>query len=249
MEDRASILLVNDGGHFDHFGCRFVSDVLHGAFSPVLSIPIGTKPTPSDFVGIDFVIVNGEGTLHHGRGAYLCQKYPVPAVLINTVWQDNPKVDLSHFAYVSCRESLSAEAMRNCGISPDVVPDVMFVHDVDPGSGGGLVVSDSVTIGENGVRPTMANLEKFLSADRIVAGRFHVACLAMMTGKPFSCYPSNTHKTKGMMKDAGHGFYETRREALKWAHRPTGYSYLAQSMVPKMLDKVLALSVVAKQET
>ena len=242
MEDRASILLVNDGGHFDHFGCRFVSDVLHRSFRPVLSIPIGTKPTPSDFVGIDFVIVNGEGTLHHGRGAHLYQKYPVPAVLINTVWQKNPDVDLSHFCYLSARESLSAKEM-----GADVVPDLMFACDIESGSGGGLVVSDSVT-GVDGVQPRMANLEKFISADVIVAGRFHVACLAIITGKPYSCYPSNSHKTEGMMKDANHAFCKTRREAMKCQSKSAGYGFWAKWRVEKMLAEVLALSAGAKRE-
>jgi exopolysaccharide biosynthesis predicted pyruvyltransferase EpsI len=110
-----------------------------------------------------------------------------------------------------------------------------------------LIVSDSVT-GERGVKPCMANLDKFLNADRIVAGRFHAACLAIMTGKPYSVYPSNTHKIKGMMKDANHPYCRTKDEALKCQSNSPGYLRWAKVRVPKMLAEVLALSVAAKLE-
>jgi hypothetical protein len=160
-------------------------------------------PSKDDVNGIDFVVVNAEGSTHHGHHKHLYRDWKRPAVMINGVWQANRPVDLSRFLYVSVRESFSAKDMRDCGIKPDVVPDVMLSHEMAIDGGGGLVVSDSVVSNKHGIPVTRANLSAFLHADRLVCGRFHAACLALNTGKPFSCYPSNTHKTAGMMEDAG----------------------------------------------
>lgn len=200
------VLLVGAGGgrdRHDHFGCGLVAAFLRETFKPVRSIPVGDPPDKGDVDGIDFVIVNAEGSTHHDRNSHLYRNWKRPAVMINGVWQDNRPVDLIHFLYVSVRESFSAKAMTGCNVKPEVVPDVMLMTRFGIEGGGGTVVSDSVVSGRHGIPLKREHLPTFLRADRLVCGRFHAACLALVTGKPFSCYPSNTHKTAGMMADAG----------------------------------------------
>lgn len=205
-----NILLLNDGRNQNHFGTHFVMDVMAAAFKPARTVVQGAKPSPSDFEGMDFVVVNAEGSTHRNRKSYLYKNYGLPSVMINAVWQDNDPVDLGHFSYISTRERMSAQAMKDCGVEANVVPDVMLLKELTYGSGGGQVVSDSVK-GRFGTRPKREYLKQFLDADQLVCGRFHVACLALVTNKPFSAYPSNTWKTEGMMKDAGLSeFYSAR---------------------------------------
>lgn len=208
------VLLVG-ANRANHFGCQLVADILVKAFNPTREIPAWDKAVAKHTKDIDFVVVNAEGSTHHDRNKHLYRDFHRPAVLINAVWQCNSVVDLSHFLYVSTRESLSAQAMSECGVEPQVVPDVMLSQEFEIGSGGGLIVSDTVSNRMAGVPVTQANLSTFLCADKIVCGRFHAACLAIATGKPFSCYPSNTWKTEGMMRDAGlRNYYKTKNEAV-----------------------------------
>jgi hypothetical protein len=48
-------------------------------------------------------------------------------------------------------------------------------------------------------------LDQTLEAEIIVTGRFHGACLAIAAGRPFVAVASNTHKTEGLLEDAGIG--------------------------------------------
>ncbi len=48
------------------------------------------------------------------------------------------------------------------------------------------------------------DLFKRISSKRlIVTGRFHMVCMAMLARTPFVALPGNTHKTEGMLADAG----------------------------------------------
>lgn len=199
-----NVLILNDGRNQDHFGPHFVMEALIEAFRPIRTVPVGSPPKPSDLKDIDFIVVNAEGSTHHGAAPWLYQDYGIPSVMINAVWQKNPPgIDLSHFKYIAAREHRSAEAIRELGVECAVVPDLMLSRDIEGGEGNGLVISNSVVDRAAGYSPERSNLARFQSADRIAAGRFHVACLAIMTGKPFACYPSNTWKIEGMLEDAG----------------------------------------------
>lgn len=103
----------------------------------------------------DIVIVNGEGTFHHDRGAALklaqsavfCHNRNIPCFLINSVYQANdPEMAhvVQHFAHVFVRESLSQAELRAVGIESDVVPDVTFSHaDLPQSERSGVLVTDS----------------------------------------------------------------------------------------------------------
>jgi polysaccharide pyruvyl transferase WcaK-like protein len=87
--------------------------------------------------GVDLVLVNGEGTIHHNRpaGRLLLELGPyahssgVPVALINTGWQANdPQLVslLGAFDLVTARDERSAERMRAAGANVRVVPDLSF---------------------------------------------------------------------------------------------------------------------------
>lgn len=46
-------------------------------------------------------------------------------------------------------------------------------------------------------------LKRVSSKSLIVTGRFHMVCMAMLARTPFVALPGNTHKTEGMLADAG----------------------------------------------
>lgn len=85
----------------------------------------------------DMLVVNGEGSMHHGGGGFRSKMQQIAAALrdgkratlINTVWQDNPH-DFDD-ALVGCerviaRETLSAQALRGHGVAAEVLPDLSY---------------------------------------------------------------------------------------------------------------------------
>ncbi|UTG96448.1 hypothetical protein KEM44_09695 (plasmid) [Sinorhizobium meliloti] len=46
-------------------------------------------------------------------------------------------------------------------------------------------------------------LSLIASSRGVLAGRFHAACMSMLSGTPFAAMSSNTSKMKGMLIDAG----------------------------------------------
>lgn len=85
--------------------------------------------------GYDALLVNGEGTMHHGGKGFHKKMNALGeavsagklAYLVNSVWQDNPHdYDdvLQQLAGVSVREVLSRDDMRKHGVEALIVPDV-----------------------------------------------------------------------------------------------------------------------------
>jgi hypothetical protein len=214
-----------------HAGCILVMRELHrlcaeNELEVIGTIPVGKDPLHADYKPLlmkaDLVIVNGEGTIHHDRlvGKQLLrvgQHYP--AVLINSVLQEmDPKLlggTLDWFKLLSFRESMSYSAsLPYIGSQPTfLVPDLSFAGiEVVRNSGvqsmlqRGIGVTDSVSNGRAGF-PINVGLRGYLMQLRgyssLVCGRFHAVCLAAMLGIPFSAYPSNTHKIRGIMRDMG----------------------------------------------
>jgi polysaccharide pyruvyl transferase WcaK-like protein len=87
----------------------------------------------------DLIVINGEGTLHHGAAAgerlLRIASHPLrkgrPIALINTMWQDNPTswqalvrlVDL-----VVVRDRRSQRALGDLGIEVELCPDLSLSH-------------------------------------------------------------------------------------------------------------------------
>jgi polysaccharide pyruvyl transferase WcaK-like protein len=215
----------------------------------------------------ELLIVNGEGTLHHDcpkalslcRAAQYADAQGKKAVLINTVWQDNDKLQqfLPSFQLIAARESRSQAAIACAGHSARVVADLVFASGSsagfspqaakNPATTDATVVIDSVDrqttlrwawralIRRHGMlvmhptnyerlvrRPLLVRglarrsgvplqlighnfAEQLGSFARVISGRFHGCCLAMLVGIPVLGLASNTHKIEGLFDDAGLG--------------------------------------------
>ena len=128
-----NVVLMNDtdvDGY--HFGCATVMNVIRTQLNSrgvqvAGSVPVSVdwRTDHADLVNsADVLVINGEGTLHHGstKGRWLLEAgQSVKArggrvVLINTIWQGNPSdwADLVKDAdLICCRDSKSAAAISN----------------------------------------------------------------------------------------------------------------------------------------
>ena len=105
----------------------------------------------------DVLVVNGEGSMHHGGGAFREKMQLIeaavakgrPACLINSVWQDNPHqfdAALAKCRQVVVREVLSRDAIAGHGITAQVMPDQSYFAPVGKGDvvdfKGAIVMTD-----------------------------------------------------------------------------------------------------------
>ena len=162
------IVLLNDtdvDGY--HFGCsRVMSDIRMQLFKRNLH-PVGSVRVSLDWRkqnealvnGAELLIINGEGTLHHGsrKGRWLLEAASVvkanggKVALINALWQDNPADWASlikNADILTCRDSKSAAAMSLATGRNDVrfIGDLSMSQSIAPQeiSRNGLLVGDSV---------------------------------------------------------------------------------------------------------
>lgn len=218
----SKIVLINDTSLFNtHFGCQLVGQTIREQCARVGLTIIASLPLKFDvnlakpwLQRADLVIINGEGSIHHGRNTQLLKLADnYPAALINCVFQENGQQrSLRNFRYLSARESLSAAEMRRQGVDCEVVPDLIFasallgsIVTAEPNLP--LGITDNVTNPLSGFSPksdlVYDTLLKLKRCERICAGRFHAAIAAAVMGIPFSTWDSNTWKTFGMMQDIG----------------------------------------------
>lgn len=105
----------------------------------------------------DVVVINGEGTLHHGREAgerlLRVATHPAtraPVALVNALWQDNPTAwaePLKTMALVAARDSASAAAMAQAtGREVRWLPDLSLSAPAEPAGPrrDGVLIGDSV---------------------------------------------------------------------------------------------------------
>nr|WP_241865415.1 polysaccharide pyruvyl transferase family protein [Paracoccus salsus] len=92
-------------------------------------------------LGFDAVVINGEGTLHHGRPRafeILVMGRTLAGMgkdvhLINAVWEQNPDhflEPLQHFRSVAVRDQDSARTLSAAGVSAIYAPDLSWSHDL-----------------------------------------------------------------------------------------------------------------------
>jgi len=121
--------LLNDTSTHVHAGCR--STIAAMRFKTPIIVGrtfVNQRDTPEDFAGADTVVLNGEGSIHHGARrewpTYLveqlrrAQAIGLRTCWVNSVYQDNPPEwgeILARCWPVSARETLSAERMREAG--------------------------------------------------------------------------------------------------------------------------------------
>jgi hypothetical protein len=220
-----NVVILNDTSFQNHFGCELVMKTFREQLSRLGFKLIKTIPTGVVNFSIpkqtDMVIVNGEGTIHHGSSGhliYVVEKYPeIPFVLLNAVWQENPDYKcLDKFKYISVRESFSFNSMQKNVKNIEVIPDIMFACKYAQNLALDLnKISPTIDIGvtDNVVPTSQFNISSRTTASnfirsmcqykRICSGRHHGVAVAAILNKPFSAWPSNTHKIEGMMTDMG----------------------------------------------
>ena len=112
------------------------------------------------------VVINGEGTLHHGapEGARLLQAADYaaalgkPVALVNTIYQDNPQDwarRAGSVAYMAARDLRSWASARDAGFKVDYAPDLSF-HDCR--NSPGAEVRDAVAYGDSVYRDVTRRL-------------------------------------------------------------------------------------------
>jgi len=249
------IILINNTSLNGHFGSGLVIDTIHKKLADRgLSVGYSImmhrdwRQEWRKISGADLVIVNGEGSIHDDLRPDLLEiASKRPSVLINTVFQNEPKTEhLEKFKYISARESFSQKEMLEHGVESVVVPDLIFSADVErPEIIHDRIAMDSI-LGGMGISPRGNALEQIGKARTICTGRFHGACMALKWGMPLSAYPSNTHKTLGMMNDAGcgHLYFATQEEAMDNIQPFDGSEYVrnARKSIDQMFDDIVDLS-------
>lgn len=255
------VFIVNDttkieknGKCVKHFGCELTMKTYHDQFKRIGATVVGTSGRdrkPNIPKTVDLVVVNGEGSIHHGqRSHFLKIANSYPAVLLNAVWENNPHYpSLKKFRYISVRESLSSKQLPEA----DVVPDLVFASTVlrnfkKPKPKEELGKTDNVInrgAGFTAHQSTNEYLQTISKYKRICAGRFHAAIVASVLQIPFNVWQSNTHKMQALMKDMNmmHLFFKTQEEALE--HVPatfdkqiTTYVEQAQEHIERMFDQL-----------
>ena len=164
-------VILNDTSSRYHHGCSRVMRLLvaglerHGltitARSPARHDWAGDDGLLSAMRAADVIVVNGEGTLHHGRpaGARLlavaqhAARADTPLALVNALWQDNPEEwskPLAKFDLIAARDNVSAEDMAHT-TRAEVrwLPDLSLSApaEITPGPRRGVIIGDSVKPG------------------------------------------------------------------------------------------------------
>jgi hypothetical protein len=185
MTPRAIIL--NDTSGRSHHGCsrvmRLLVDGLQrqgltvAARSPARHDWAADAAFLAELAAANLVVINGEGTLHHGRPAgdalLAVVDHPArsaPVALVNALWQDNPTSwlgPLSRCALISARDGQSRDAIAEAGLQVRLVPDLSLSAGAEqqPGPREGLIVGDSV---RHSTRRALALAARRLGAKALV---------------------------------------------------------------------------------
>jgi hypothetical protein len=269
------VFVVNDTRSY-HFGSSLVMQTIERELKTRGVEILGSSPSHMHWgkykdvmEKADLVLVNGEGSIHHSyRTELLTVANYFPSALINfsiykydEAFNGAVKDGAKAFKLVVARESLSAaEWFRLTGDVIRVVPDLSFGSYNFPNYGPptkefGLF--DSVDMGPKrakelgAIEPFCEDFVRLADAYRVwCTGRFHGIALALMLGKPFTAYASNTHKNAGIMADAGlgHLYFGNNVEAainhaktLPNAELNYAYPHMARFQINSLFDRIVKL--------
>ena len=157
-------LLVNDTSIYLQHGCNIVTDTIveqlekRGYIVTTYVAESDWKKNPGFIARLqksDLIVVNGEGNIHHGHGEHLLQigpfasKHAIPTVLINTVYQENPRhfADyLRAFDLIIVRESYSKKELEELNVDAQVIADISLYESENElaTKRSGYAISDSV---------------------------------------------------------------------------------------------------------
>ena len=228
------VVILNSTHRKQHFGCRLVTSAYEQLCEArdIEIIARVAKRQLYDMAALDkadLVIVNAEGSIHHGKNELLLRAARRwPCVLINGSMEElseGSNAELANFKLITVRESLTASCLHyEHGTYSEVVPDVIFAHapelrKIDRTCAVGRFVSDSSskTGPEHAPRVRQTNYvqELALSNDALL-GRFHAICCAAMMRVPFVAWRANTWKNTGLMMDMQNGLnYRPEYDAAK----------------------------------
>ena len=230
-----------------HFGCQLVGQTFREQFCRtglklIASLPYdfyNFQGVEKIFKDADLIVINGEGSIHHGRFHHLIRlASDYPCVLVNCVYQENPEwPELKDFLYISTRESFSAREINSQGVECHVVPDVLFASAllnsfVCKGATKDSGFTDNaqktsyqfgplkfrLRVGKSPKKQLVSEYLDFLCQHKSMCiGRFHAAIAASVLGIPFSTWDSNTWKMRGLMQDMGlaHLHFNDRKQAME----------------------------------
>lgn len=158
-------VVFNDTRADRHHGCTTVMETItrlcetNGIeiqrFVPARAIWRNDPDIRGAMARADLVIVNGEGTIHHGRPAgrsllevaSLARELGCACALINTTWAANGS-DLAQMAaafdLISVRETASQAELAAEGVAARVIPDMALYADTPKRARHGIGVTDSV---------------------------------------------------------------------------------------------------------
>lgn len=143
------VALLNDTSYHNHFGCRLVISNLRSSLERRGMYLHARNP-----VGVDWwknrsfteklndcsiVIINGEGTFHHGatRAENLLKIVEFPfrtrprIILINTIYEDNPvnwTKSLKKLDLIYARDLWSQNSVQKLGLQAGLAPDLSFLR-------------------------------------------------------------------------------------------------------------------------
>ena len=216
-----NILFVGDTSGY-HSGCRAVVEVIKSQLSDhnIISLPPMHNYPKIAWDTVDWLLCNGEGTMHNNRPAatgtlqliHLAQSHNIKTALINSVWQNMDKKwrDVIHkLEYFSVRENLSAEhAHVGHGRNPDVFPDLSYYAPIviEPNNKR-EVVGQFFDMERPGWAHTTINIFKqewnqiiniLADAPYLYTGRHHELYASCVTKTPFIPHHANSHKLQGI---------------------------------------------------
>lgn len=189
-----NVVLMNDTSSRYHHGCALVMrnlrDGLEARGSTILATSYARHDWQNDpsFIAklrdAHLVVVNGEGTLHHGKdaGAALLkivdrpELSDTPVALVNALYEANPGEWgrwLSKFGICAARDSVSLAAMKADMSHATSKPDMMWLPDLSMAQGArpvggqrsGIIVGDSVKLNR---RRDLAQLAHRLKLDQFI---------------------------------------------------------------------------------
>jgi len=201
---RLKTLLFNDTSSEGHHGCHLVMQQIYtlaeqAGMEILRACPMHhdwqtDEQLQRDIRAADICLVNGEGTMHddaplalrYGALARYCREHGVPCFLINSVWQNNVRLnaDAPLFTRIFVRDVLSQAALDEIGVSAEVVPDLTLSYQYQGATPArqGLLINGSVLT------------ERLREAWRISCANPHLRYVSIRTvaplqlGKGFNVY-------------------------------------------------------------
>ncbi|WP_319824231.1 polysaccharide pyruvyl transferase family protein [Thalassovita sp.] len=170
MPSHPTVIVMNDTSTRYHHGCARVMRLLSQGLEAAGLMIIARSPARHDWENdpdflqavqqADLIVINGEGTLHHGKPAgealLRIATHPArgntPVALVNALYQDNPPewgALLAQFSLLSARDSQSATSMARASHQQvRWLPDLSLSAPAETPAHQrkGLIVGDSVRL-------------------------------------------------------------------------------------------------------